>query len=420
MVRTILLTFLVFACLVMAPLLAEARYASLVVDADTGMELHARNADTRNFPASLTKIMTLYMVFEALKQRKWTLATRLKVSHRAARQPQTRLGLKTGTTITVRDAILALITRSANDVATVVGENMAGTEFRFAVRMTDRARRLGMSRTTFRNASGLPNRGQLSTARDMMLLTRLIRDDFPEYYHYFRTKRFRFGRRVYRNHNKLLGRYVGTNGVKTGYTNASGYNLVASVSRDGRNLIGVVFGGRSGARRDRHMIRLMEKSFKKLSQLRKLPAPPLPVPRPVLNNQLVASSGEVSVRENMLNNGSDRKNELSDEFNSLTNTRRKVEPAAPLRWGIQVGAYSSNHPARAVIKTVRLHLGAALIHGRDNVERVRRSHGTIYRARIMGLLEGEARDACMILISKHLPCVPVPGDVDVAQVHRSQ
>ena len=159
---------------------AKAKYASLIIDAHTGLELHSRNANTKKFPASLTKIMTLYMIFDALENKKWSLRKRLKVSRRASRQPQTRLGLKRGSTITVKTAILALITRSANDVATVVAENMSGSEIKFARQMTRKARKLGMVRTTFRNASGLPNRRQLSTARDMAKLAIAIRTEFPQ------------------------------------------------------------------------------------------------------------------------------------------------------------------------------------------------------------------------------------------------
>lgn len=406
---------------------ASARYASLVIDGESGMELHSRGADIRKFPASLTKIMTLYMVFDALKQRKWTLGTRLKVSRRASRQPQTRLGLKAGQTITVRNAILALVTRSANDVATVVGENMAGTELRFAARMTSRARKIGMTRTTFRNASGLPNRAQLSTARDMARLAIAIREDFPRYYHYFRTKTFRFRGRTFRNHNNLLGRYTGTDGVKTGYTNASGYNLVASVKRNGRHLIGVVFGGKTGARRDRHMIRLLDRGFAKLTRIAKLPPPPLPMPRPsrggvdvasatsdgiaalIMASEAQASRGDTSSSGTLLRAVASGSSTvvLNDEAPDGTSNAR--------RWGIQVGAYSNARPAHGVIKTARTHLGPGLNHGLDKVERVRRRHGTIYRARILGLREVEARDACAILITKHLPCVPVPADVELAE-----
>lgn len=413
---------------------ASARYASLVVDGRTGMELHSRHADTKRYPASLTKIMTLYMTFDALKRGKWKMSTRLKVSRRASRQPQTRLGLKPGETITVRQAILALITRSANDVATVIGENLAGTELRFARQMTSKARSLGMKRTTFRNASGLPNRGQLSTARDMVKLAVAIRRDFPRYYPMFRTTKFRFKGRVFKNHNKLLGRYVGTEGIKTGYTNASGYNLVASVRRDGKHLIGVVFGGKTGARRDRHMIRLLDRGFAKMTRIAKTPKPPLPLPRPTANMVLLAGAAPDDVK-GMNKSASGTNGAGAGAGGAIGETAAvstgpmaiptefferaeiaAVAPPIPRHWGIQVGAYSNDEPAKAIIETARDHLGPALRHGRERVERVHRRHGTIYRARIMGLREVEARDACAILVTKHLPCVPVPGDVDVASV----
>jgi D-alanyl-D-alanine carboxypeptidase len=410
---------------------AEARYASLVVDGKTGVELYSRHADTRRFPASLTKIMTLYMTFDALKSGKWRLNTRLKVSRRASRQPQTRLGLKPGQTITVRQAMLALITRSANDVATVIGENLAGTELRFATKMTTRARKLGMKRTTFRNASGLPNSAQVSTARDMVKLAVAIQRDFPNYYRYFKTKQFRFKGRVFKNHNKLLGRYAGTEGIKTGYTNASGYNLVASVKRDGTHLIGVVFGGKTGARRDRHMIRLLDRGFAKLTMIAALPTPPLPMPRPSRSLASATLSDAVPRQETArlaamaeaVSNGEIRLDGARKDIPSVIPpeffTPADNAPIAPptlKHWGIQVGAYSNDRPAHAVIATARAHLGPAIIHGRERVERVHRRHGTIYRARIMGLREVEARDACAILLTKHLPCVPVPADVEVASV----
>jgi D-alanyl-D-alanine carboxypeptidase len=396
---------------------ASARYASLVVDGRTGAELYSRHADTKRYPASLTKIMTLYMTFDALKRGKWKLSTRLKVSRRASRQPQTRLGLKPGETITVRDAILALITRSANDVATVVGENLAGTELNFARLMTRRARDLGMKSTTFRNASGLPNHGQLSTARDMVKLAVAIRHDFPRYYPYFRTKQFRYKGRVFKNHNTLLGRYVGTEGIKTGYTNASGYNLVASVRREGKHLIGVVFGGKTGARRDRHMIRLLDRGFDKMTRIAEMPKPPLPKPRPTPGALLLAEAPASNPGSDV----EDASGQVVAEAPTAIPTEfferdeiASVEPPVLRHWGIQVGAYSNDEPAKAIISTARDHLGPALRHGRERVERVHRRHGTIYRARIMGLREVEARDACAILVTKHLPCVPVPGDVDVA------
>ena len=266
--------------LLFGPSGAEARYASLVIDARSGAELSARYANTKRYPASLTKIMTLYMVFDALERGTWTMKTRLPISRRASRQPQTNLGLRAGETITVDQAIRALVVRSANDVAAAVGEKMAGTERAFAVRMTRMARKLGMKQTTFRNASGLPNRKQVSTARDMAKLAIAIHADFPQFYHFFDDRRFRFRGRIYRNHNKLLGRYAGTDGIKTGYIGASGFNLLASVKRNGHHLVGVVFGGRTSARRNRHMMELLDKGFRKMVRTPRRPRPALPKPRP--------------------------------------------------------------------------------------------------------------------------------------------
>ena len=254
----ILAAFLLI-CAIAQP--AHAKYASYVVDADTGEALAGLNEETRNYPASLTKMMTLYLMFDRLKSKKWTLASKLDVSRRAARQPASRLGLRAGTTITVEQAILALVTKSANDVATVVAENISGRERNFALKMTAKARSLGMSKTTFRNASGLPHRAQLSTAKDMSILARSLLRDFPEFYHYFSTASFTFNGVTHSNHNKLLKTYPGTDGFKTGYIRASGFNLVASATRDGRRIIGVVFGGRSSSHRNRHMAKLLDKGF---------------------------------------------------------------------------------------------------------------------------------------------------------------
>ncbi|MBT4938218.1 MAG: D-alanyl-D-alanine carboxypeptidase, partial [Rhodospirillaceae bacterium] len=181
---------------------AEAKYAAYVVDAKTGKVFHAVNENTRNYPASLTKLMTLYLLFEAVEKKRLNFSTRLAVSRKAANRPASRLGLKPGQSIRVKDAVMALIVKSANDVASVVAESVGGNEKRFALRMTDKARKLGMSRTTFRNASGLPHRGQMSTAKDMATLTRAIINRFPQYYHLFSRQAFTFEGRTYRTHNK--------------------------------------------------------------------------------------------------------------------------------------------------------------------------------------------------------------------------
>jgi D-alanyl-D-alanine carboxypeptidase len=244
---------------------AEARYAAIVLDAETGEVLHSVNADTRNYPASLTKMMTLYMLFEALDRGDITLEQKLSVSRRATRARPSKLGLRKGESITVREAIGALVAKSANDVAVVVAEALGGTVKDFAKAMTKRARTLGMTRTTFRNPHGLPNRGHLSTARDMALLSRLLITHFPHYYEYFATKSFEYHGHSYKNHNKLLGKYQGADGIKTGYTDAAGYNLAASAERDGTRLIAIVFGGRSATSRDRQVQKLLDRGFAKIA-----------------------------------------------------------------------------------------------------------------------------------------------------------
>ena len=214
---------------------SEARYASIVVDANDGKILHSINADTLNYPASLTKLMTLFILFEALEKGTLTLKTELTTSYRASRAQPSKLGLRPGDKISVERAIFALIAKSANDVAIIVAEQLAGSIKSFAGSMTRRARELGMKHTTFRNPHGLPNRGHLSTARDMALLSRVLINRFPKHYNYFATRKFNFKGRSFKNHNKLLGHYDGADGIKTGYTNAAGYNLSASAERNGKD-----------------------------------------------------------------------------------------------------------------------------------------------------------------------------------------
>ncbi len=255
-----------------APAAANEKYAAIVYDANSGKALFARHADARRYPASLTKIMTLYILFEELEAKRLTLTSPLRVSANAAKQAPSKLGLKAGSTIKVEDAILALTTKSANDAAVVVAENVSGSVSEFAVRMTRTARALGMKSTTFRNPHGLPDSAQVTTARDMVLLGRAVQDRFPSYYKYFSTRSFSYGGARYRNHNRLLGAVAGVDGIKTGYTRASGYNLVTSVRRDGRHIVAVVMGGRTGASRNAHMRDLIAEHLPKASRTNSLPA----------------------------------------------------------------------------------------------------------------------------------------------------
>ena len=247
------------------------RYASLVMDARTGEVLSAQNADETRHPASLTKMMTLYMLFEALRDGRMTLASPIRFSAEAASRPPSKIGVPAGGSISVEGAILALVTRSANDVAAAVGEALSGSEEAFARAMTQRARQMGMSRTTFRNASGLPDPEQVTTARDMALLGRRLIHDFPDRYHYFSVTHFQHGQRLIRNHNGMLLDYPGADGIKTGYIHASGYNIVTSAQREGVRLVGAVFGGRSWVERNRHMAELLDDGFQR-SGVRGVPA----------------------------------------------------------------------------------------------------------------------------------------------------
>jgi D-alanyl-D-alanine carboxypeptidase len=245
--------------------------ASIIVDGNTGNVLHTSNADALRHPASLTKIMTLYLLFERLDAGKIKLDTPLKISAHATEQAPTKLGLKIGQTVAVEDAIKAVVTKSANDIAVAIAENLAGDEDEFCRMMTRKARELGMSHTTYVNASGLPDDDQITTARDQALLGRAIEDRFPRYYKYFSTQEFVYHGEAIRNHNHLLGAVGGVDGIKTGYTRASGFNLVTSVHRDGRYIIGVVLGGRSAFERDAHMRELINDHIKEASLRRTTP-----------------------------------------------------------------------------------------------------------------------------------------------------
>lgn len=248
------------------------QFSSIIVDGNSGAVLSSNNPDAIRRPASLTKIMTLYLLFERLDAGKMKLDTEMEVSEHASEQAPTKLGLKPGQTLRVEDAIKGLVTRSANDAAVVIAEAIAGDEDEFAKLMTRKARALGMSKTTYRNASGLPNDEQLTSARDQATLGRAIQDRFPRYYRYFATTVFNWRGQSIRNHNRLLGNVEGIDGIKTGYTRASGFNLVSSMHRGSRHLVGVVLGGRSGSSRDATMRNLLAENLEKGSTKRTVAA----------------------------------------------------------------------------------------------------------------------------------------------------
>src|SRR4051812_15642899 len=247
-------------------------FASIIIDGNSGATLSANNPDASRHPASLTKIMTLYLLFERLDGGALKLDSEMQVSARASEQAPTKLGLRPGQTIRVEDAIKGLVTRSANDAAVVIAETIAGGEGDFAKLMTRKARALGMTRTVYRNASGLPDDEQVTTARDQSTLGRAIQDRFPRYYRYFSMTAFNYHGQSIRNHNRLLGKVEGVDGIKTGYTHASGFNLVSSMRRGNRHLIGVVLGGRSGDSRDAIMRNLLAENLEKAASKRTVAA----------------------------------------------------------------------------------------------------------------------------------------------------
>ena len=240
------------------------RYASIVIDADTGAIIHERYADKRLHPASLVKMMTLLMTFDALANGSLTLTSRVPISQHAANQAPSKLGLRPGSSISVKDAILALVTKSANDIATALGEKIGGSEARFAAMMNARALEIGMTKSTFKNASGLHNPQQFTSARDMAVLSRFLVMHHSSYYKYFSTRNFAYNGQNYHNHNRLMETYKGMDGIKTGYIQPSGFNLAASAMRGNTRLIAVVFGGRSTQSRNAHVAELLDQGFAKM------------------------------------------------------------------------------------------------------------------------------------------------------------
>lgn len=387
--RGLILPVLAVLLATFIPNIAEAKYAAFVVDANTGKVYYARNADTRRFPASLTKMMTLYMAFEALGTGKLKMDQPLPVSRRAAGQAPSKLGLKAGQTITVERAISALSVKSANDVATVMGEAIGGTEANFARLMTKRARALGMKSTTFMNASGLPNSRQKSTARDMAKLGKALLEDFPAYYSYFSKLTFKHGNRTYRSHNKLLRTYEGMDGIKTGYIRASGFNLVASAERDGVRLIGVVFGGKTGQSRDAHMASLLNRSWAKAQSSSTVAA--LPTPKPSLTGETPAP--QIPAPQLALS-----------------------EPNVDIRWGVQIGAFRGHGRAKSAAGFTAKRLRDLPVTAAIEVTPLHGERETLYRARIVGMERTAASLICRELRRSGAPCVMVTpnGDLQIA------
>ena len=438
---------------------AQARYASIVIDAETGEVLRSRSADVRRYPASLTKMMTLYLLFEAIDDGKLSLDSKLKVSKRAAGQSPSKLGLRAGSTIRAEDAIKSLIVKSANDIAVVVAEALGGTEVEFARIMTRKAQELGMSRTTFRNASGLPNRKQRSTARDMSRLAQALMRDFPDRYHHFDDQRFRYKGRVHRTPNKLLARYRGMDGIKTGYIRASGFNLVASAERDGRRVIAVVFGGKTPNSRNAHMANLLDLGFTRIAEndakrgrvrYAGIPRPPagsgLAAPatrfKPAAIMVAAAQPAElaegaaappaepiespsqaprpapepVEVASGPLPPPSKSVAETLAVVESVIATEPSLAPAEKVAaasavggaWGIQVGSYVSVTAAEIAMR--RASARAPLLNDAATTLTPRTDgRSTLYRARFLGLYKNDANRACERLRTAPMPCTVIRG-----------
>ncbi|MDA7545870.1 D-alanyl-D-alanine carboxypeptidase [Alphaproteobacteria bacterium] len=376
---------------------AHAKYASFIINENTKRIYHNANADTRNYPASLTKIMTLYLVFDALKSKKISMNSKFKVSKRATRQPPSKLNLSAGSNITVKNAILALVTKSANDVATVIAENLGKSERNFARLMTRKAKKLGMTRTTFRNASGLPNRGQLSTARDMATLGIAIRKNHPKFFKLFKTKSFIYKGIKYTNHNNLLGSYSGTDGIKTGYTNASGFNLVASVERNGQRIIGVVFGGKKARSRDKHMVTLLNKYFKTT-----LSKPLVRIAKP---SELPKTRPKIVVAEKNIKNF-----KIPPEIinNIIPNDIEED-------WFIQIGAFKNRLNAHKAARNARNIVPEQLGNLPASLSKITKSSTNnnlqyLWRVRFVELAENQARSVCAELWTSGLSCIPLPSN----------
>ncbi len=398
----------------------EPKYAAIVVDANTGEVLYAKRADSPRYPASITKVMTLYLAFEAISEGRLKPTDMITVSARAASQPPTKLGLAAGEQITVDDAMRAIAVKSANDMAVALAEHLGGTEQRFAALMTLRGQELGMTNTRYVNASGLPDSRQISTARDIAILSRAVMRDYPQYYSYFSLRSFTFRGVTINNHNHLLSQMWGVDGLKTGYTNASGFNLAASAVRDGRRLIAVVLGGRSTATRDDHMEDLLLTGFDVLKR-RSLgenitvaqsmfePAPDGAIDRPSAEQ---GDSEQEGLRV-VLTDGpaSTTPYTVQPRMDVVPPTRRAAaapKKVAPKKlrgqWAIQAGAFKSKSQAREQLALIQRRFASAVDDGEAAIGN---AVGGYFRVRFEGMTADAARSACKVLKAKKQACMVV-------------
>lgn len=421
-------SYLLAAVLSLAAVPASAGYAHYVLDANTGRVLTSDHADTLNHPASLTKMMTLYMTFEAIRRGRMGWETRIPVTSRAARTIPLKLGVRAGQTLTVREAVLGMIVMSANDAAEAMCDYLAGPRGDCGSMLTRRARQLGLSRTTFRNGSGLPDSRQVTTARDMAQLGLVLIRDFPSEYRLFATRSFSFRGRTIHGHNRLMYRYRGMDGIKTGYTDASGFNIVTAVNEGGRRVIGVVMGGRTAGARDAKMAALLDAAVpvalaarapvrpEPVRSVAAVAEPPARAPEP---EEDVASLGSVPIpmpRQYLVTTPKTQvPSDAADDVADTPSAAPGEEEANPdnmssdpeTLWQIQIGALASEDAARGLLEKARGKAGASL----NGVMNFTQSAGGVYRARFIGFVSRDtAQNACRTLKAKSFSCMVVSGN----------
>lgn len=422
--------------------------AAIIVDANNNNVLYSQSADVSRSPASLTKIMTLYVLFAYMRAGRFTPDTQLKVSKHAASQSPTKLYLKPGSTIAVKDAIKGLVTKSANDAAAVIAENVGGTEENFARIMTQTARNLGMKNTTYRNASGLPNSEQMTTARDQAILAMHIMQDYPEYYGVFETKYFDYRGRKYRNHNRLLFDYKGTTGIKTGYTRASGFNLTAAVKRGDKHLVGVVLGGQTSSLRNAAMKSLLDKQWSKASSgkpgatnfiasLLGGPQPPRPSRKPVFSlasaavpvathtppaapaavqpavAQPAVAQAAPAAQPAVAQPAAQRPIVQASLAPSLAPNRLSAPSSSASRmddYHVQVGSYTSPADAQNRLGMVRQRAPQLLDGHLPFTATFQKDDREWYRARFAGFTKSDARSTCEALKRMSLDCIALAAE----------
>lgn len=394
----------------------SSKYAAIVVDAKTGEVLYAKRADAPRYPASITKVMTLYLAFEALASGKIQLDDPVVFSPRAAAQAPTKLGVRAGDSITVEQAMKGMVTRSANDAAVALAEKLGGTEQRFATLMTLRAQELGMVNSHFANPHGLPDSRNITTARDLAILSRAVMRDYPQYYRLFSTKNFEFRGQSIRNHNGLLYTMDGVDGLKTGFTNASGFNLAVSAVRDNRRLIAIVLGGPTVATRNKVAEGLLLTGFDVLD--RRAHGEQITVAQNFFEPPQLAEATQPSMQQGDTETGLKialasspppsraSKIQIVEPRNVPKLNGGKGKQDAAGRWTVQVGSFSTRSDAREQIAMVEKKFGKHF----DDARGVAEKDGGKYRARFSGMTESEAKGACKTLKARKQPCqVMAPG-----------